>query len=99
MIQSENSQINQTQQIILDLTKWSDLKYPLYQTFWSKNRSMQNIFSKFEVDGTGRIDRFELQVVLELNSYKEMGQKVTEEELFAMINKVDESNTGKIEFY
>jgi calmodulin len=28
-----------------------------------------------------------------------MGQKPTEEELFSMINEVDENNTGKIEFY
>lgn len=28
-----------------------------------------------------------------------MGQKPSEEELFAMINEVDENNTGKIEFY
>ena len=28
-----------------------------------------------------------------------MGQKPSEEELFSMINDVDESNTGKIEFY
>jgi Ca2+-binding EF-hand superfamily protein len=28
-----------------------------------------------------------------------LGEKPTEEELFAMINEVDENDTGKIEFY
>ena len=59
----------------------------------------KSIFSQFDKDGTGRIDRFELRVVLERNSQLEMGQKPTEEELFSMINEVDENNTGKIEFY
>ncbi|OMJ92473.1 hypothetical protein SteCoe_4818 [Stentor coeruleus] len=59
----------------------------------------KSIFSQFDKDGTGRIDRFELRVVLERKSYIEMGQKPTEEELFSMINEVDENNTGKIEFY
>ncbi|CAG9331244.1 unnamed protein product [Blepharisma stoltei] len=54
----------------------------------------KSIFSQFDKDGTGRIDRFELRVVLE-----QMGQKPSEEELFAMINEVDDGNTGKIEFY
>ena len=59
----------------------------------------KSIFNQFDKDGTGRIDRFELRVVLERNFYLEMGQKPTEEELFSMINEVDENNTGKIEFY
>lgn len=64
----------------------------------------KNIFSQFDKDGTGRIDRFELRIVLECKDYVEMGKRPTEEELFSMINDVDEHNTGKIgegyvEFY
>mmetsp|Transcript_14084 Transcript_14084/g.20602 ORF Transcript_14084/g.20602 Transcript_14084/m.20602 type:complete len:148 (+) Transcript_14084:13-456(+) len=54
----------------------------------------KTIFTQFDKDGTGRIDRFELRVVLE-----QLGQQPSEEELFSMINEVDEQNTGKIEFY
>lgn len=53
----------------------------------------KNVFSQFDKDGTGRIDRFELRVVLE-----QMGQKPSEEEVFAMWNEVDDMNTGKIDF-
>ena len=58
----------------------------------------KNIFNQFDKDGTGRIDRFELRVVLERIFHSELGQRPTEEELFSMINEVDENNTGKIEF-
>lgn len=59
----------------------------------------KSIFNKFDRNSTGRIDRFELRVVLEGIIYPEMGSSPTEEELFAMINEVDENNTGEIEFY
>lgn len=59
----------------------------------------KTIFTQFDKDGTGRIDRFELRVVLERKNYVELGQQPSEEELFSMINEVDEQNTGKIEFY
>ena len=54
----------------------------------------KGIFGKFDKEQTGRIDRFELRVVLE-----EMGERPSEEEVFAMINEVDEENSGKVEFY
>ena len=51
-------------------------------------------FDQFDKDKTGFIDRFELRLVFE-----QLGNKLSEETLFSMINEVDERNIGKIEFY
>eukprot|EP01017_Pseudomicrothorax_dubius_P035632 TRINITY_DN5024_c0_g1_i5.p1 TRINITY_DN5024_c0_g1~~TRINITY_DN5024_c0_g1_i5.p1 ORF type:complete len:139 (+),score=45.49 TRINITY_DN5024_c0_g1_i5:63-479(+) len=50
-------------------------------------------FNAFDKDGSGTIDPEELRNVLE-----EMGQKPTEEDVLKMINEVDQSNRGVIEF-
>ena len=54
----------------------------------------KTVFDQFDKDKTGFIDRFELRLVFE-----QLGNKLSEETLFSMINEVDERNVGKIEFY
>ena len=50
-------------------------------------------FLAFDKDRSGTIDIYELRDVLEA-----MGQKPTEEELFQLLNSVDEDGTGEIDF-
>ena len=50
-------------------------------------------FERFDKDGSGTIDVWELRQVLEA-----MGQKPTEEELFQMISEVDDNMSGSIDF-
>ena len=50
-------------------------------------------FLAFDKDRSGTIDIYELRDVLEA-----MGQQPTEEELFQLLNSVDEDGTGEIDF-
>lgn len=50
-------------------------------------------FIHFDKDGSGTIDKYELAKVLEA-----MGQSPSEEELFQIISKVDQDNSGEIDF-
>mmetsp|Transcript_1642 Transcript_1642/g.3131 ORF Transcript_1642/g.3131 Transcript_1642/m.3131 type:complete len:169 (-) Transcript_1642:220-726(-) len=50
-------------------------------------------FDRFDKDGSGSIDMWELRMVLQA-----MGQSPTEEELFAMISQVDDHGSGSIDF-
>lgn len=50
-------------------------------------------FLSFDKDRSGTIDVWELRQVLEA-----MGQRPTEDELFQMINEVDENMSGSIDF-
>lgn len=54
----------------------------------------RTVFAQFDKESSGSIDRFELRLVFE-----QLGHKLSEEVLFSMINEVDSSNTGKIEFH
>jgi len=67
-----------------------DVNSILTETEINKSREA---FHAFDIDGSGTIDRDELRKVLE-----EMGQKPTEEEIFKMINEIDNSNKGVIDF-
>mmetsp|Transcript_1420 Transcript_1420/g.4023 ORF Transcript_1420/g.4023 Transcript_1420/m.4023 type:complete len:151 (+) Transcript_1420:85-537(+) len=50
-------------------------------------------FQKFDKDGSGAIDVFELRATLQ-----SMGQEPTDEELFDMIAEVDADGSGEIDF-
>ncbi|KAG8458016.1 hypothetical protein KFE25_007223 [Diacronema lutheri] len=50
-------------------------------------------FQKFDRDGSGAIDSFELRATLQ-----SMGQQPTDEELFDMIAEVDADGSGEIDF-
>jgi calmodulin len=56
--------------------------------------SCRDVFNQFDKENSGMIDRFELRLVFE-----QLGHKLSEETLFSMINEIDDSNQGKIEFY
>jgi calmodulin len=51
----------------------------------------RDAFQKFDRDGSGAIDSFELRATL-----KAMGQEPTDEELFDMIAEVDGDGSGEI---
>ena len=51
------------------------------------------IFSKFDTDGSGKIDMAELQKALESG-----GKKVSQEELMKIVELVDKDNDGEIDF-
>eukprot|EP00939_MAST-03C_sp_MAST-3C-sp1_P000180 g180.t1 len=55
--------------------------------------SCRDAFLKYDKDRSGTIDQWELKEVLEA-----MGQNPTDEELFQMINDVDENASGSIDF-
>ena len=59
----------------------------------------REIFNRYNNESTGKIDRFDLRVVLEGEVYVEMGYKASEEEIFAIMNELEADNTGEIEFY
>eukprot|EP00735_Rhodelphis_limneticus_P001689 TRINITY_DN1234_c0_g1::TRINITY_DN1234_c0_g1_i1::g.26814::m.26814 TRINITY_DN1234_c0_g1::TRINITY_DN1234_c0_g1_i1::g.26814 ORF type:complete len:152 (-),score=27.51,sp/Q39584/DYL3_CHLRE/52.00/2e-50,EF-hand_1/PF00036.27/0.00022,EF-hand_1/PF00036.27/9.6e-06,EF-hand_1/PF00036.27/3.1e-08,EF-hand_7/PF13499.1/1.7e-13,EF-hand_7/PF13499.1/0.0002,EF-hand_6/PF13405.1/3e-06,EF-hand_6/PF13405.1/0.011,EF-hand_6/PF13405.1/1.1e+04,EF-hand_6/PF13405.1/0.00078,EF-hand_8/PF13833.1/0.062,EF-hand_8/PF13833.1/5.4e-09,E len=50
-------------------------------------------FEKFDADGSGSIDQWELKKTLQA-----MGQNPTDDELFQMISMVDDDGSGCIEF-
>mmetsp|Transcript_18569 Transcript_18569/g.46793 ORF Transcript_18569/g.46793 Transcript_18569/m.46793 type:complete len:95 (-) Transcript_18569:209-493(-) len=53
----------------------------------------QEAFNKFDKDGSGNIDAWELKQTLQA-----MGQNPTEEEVFQMMAEVDDDGSGSIEF-
>jgi len=55
--------------------------------------SCRDAFLQYDKDRSGTIDQWELKEVLEA-----MGQTPTDEELFQMINDVDENASGSIDF-
>jgi len=50
-------------------------------------------FERFDKDGSGTIDAWELKETL-----KAMGQNPTDEEVFQMLSQVDDDGSGSIEF-
>mmetsp|Transcript_14653 Transcript_14653/g.16835 ORF Transcript_14653/g.16835 Transcript_14653/m.16835 type:complete len:156 (-) Transcript_14653:240-707(-) len=51
------------------------------------------VFAEFDTNESGAIDKEELKSALE-----KMGQNLTDEEVIRMIDEIDESNTGEIQF-
>eukprot|EP00501_MAST-03F_sp_TOSAG23-6_P002027 GSMAST32.ASY1.ANO1.2115.1 assembled CDS len=55
--------------------------------------SCRDAFLQYDKDRSGTIDQWELKAVLEA-----MGQQPTDEEIFQMINDVDDNASGSIDF-
>ena len=56
-------------------------------------RKCQEVFDRFDTEGTGSIETWELRECLQ-----ELGEEPSEEELFSMISELDQDPGGKIGF-